>query len=250
MYFKDLTFVLITVVFYVNGVVFYLFSEGDFEKSKSIAVGISFGIFTLSIIALVVVLLSICLLTKWILIGDFHKLKSRGLIACDSLHMLKWSVCNLIVQGVSEFPLMLLDEFWLTATFWKLMGAKIGKNTLIDPNVLIFEADLLEIGDDCRIEEETTLLCHKFNEGGLKLGNIAIPSTSSLHARSVIFPESKILDLGTTVHALTPVNPGETLTAGHWRGSPPERIEVSHNAGVLTMSTSTRRAPILPDDNV
>jgi UDP-3-O-[3-hydroxymyristoyl] glucosamine N-acyltransferase len=43
------------------------------------------------------------------------------------------------------------------------MGAKIGTNTLIDPNVLIYEADLLEIGDNCRIEEETTLLCHKFN---------------------------------------------------------------------------------------
>ncbi len=217
--------VLVMTTFYTNGVIFYLISEGGLEISKGIAVGISFGVFPLSIIALVVVLLSLCLLFKWIVIGNFHKLKSKGLLACDSVHVLKWTICNSLVHGASRFPLELLEEFWLTATFWKLMGAKIGKNTLLDPNVLIFEADLLEIGDNCRIEEETTLLCHKFNDGGLKLGNIVVPSSCVLHARSVVFPGSEISDIGTTVHALTPVNPGETLTAGYWQGCPAERVE-------------------------
>jgi len=134
------------------------------------------------------------------------------------------------------------------------MGAKIGTNTLIDPNVLIYEADLLEIGDNCRIEEETTLLCHKFNDGGLKLDKICIPSSCSLHARSVVSPESKITELGTTVHPLTPVNPGETLSIGHWQGSPPERVEMRTNAGMMSTSlgstTSTRRASDPADDIV
>jgi len=70
----------------------------------------------------------------------------------------------------------LLDESWLTAFFWKMMGGKIGKETRINPDALLLETDLLEVGEKCRIEEEATLLCHKFNNGGLEISPIVLPS--------------------------------------------------------------------------
>ena len=117
------------------------------------------------------------------------------------------------------------------------MGAKIGRNTLIDPDVLIYEADLLEIDDDCRIEEESNLLCHKFNDGGLKLDKITIPSSCSLQARSVVFPGSEI-DEKVTMLPLTCLNPGEKLSKGHWQGSPAEKVIT--NTGKLAPGVSRR----------
>ena len=117
------------------------------------------------------------------------------------------------------------------------MGAKIGKNTLIDPNVLLYEADLLDIGDDCRIEEETTLLCHKFNDGGLKLDYVKVPSSCSLEARSVVFPDGK-MDENVTMLPLTCLNPGEKLSKGHWQGCPAEKVNV--RTGKLAQGVSRR----------
>ena len=128
------------------------------------------------------------------------------------------------------------------------MGAKIGKKTLIDPNVLLFEADLLEIGDNCRIEEETTLLCHKFNDGGLKLDRIDVPSSCSLQTRSIVFPGSKICDEHVTMLPLTCLHPGEKLSKGHWQGNPAEKITIEEKdlelmTGVARRSTMlTQRA--------
>jgi len=234
LYFKFLVAVLVMTSFYANGVIFSL--------SKNAAFGVSFGVFPLSVIAMVVVLLSLCLLIKWTVIRNFGRLQSKGLIAVDTWHAFRWGLCNGIIREACDFPLKLIDEFWLTATFWKLMGAKIGQNTLIDPNVLIYEADLLEIGDNCRIEEESTLLCHKFNDGGLKLDNIVVPSKCSLQTRCAVFPGSQINDENVTLLPLTALNPGETVSAGYWQGSPAERV--SSTTGKLVPGI-TRRSTLL-----
>jgi acetyltransferase-like isoleucine patch superfamily enzyme len=60
-------------------------------------------------------------------------------------------------------------------------------------DVLAFEADLLT-SDDCQIREGVTILCHKFNNGGLEFGPIVIPSKTCIGARAVVLPGSKILD--------------------------------------------------------
>ena len=112
------------------------------------------------------------------------------------------------------------------------MGARIGKQTKIDPDVLLLEVDLLEIGDNCRIEEEATLLCHKFNNGGLEVAPIVIPSKTYVGSRAVILPGSKMLCENITIHPLTPVNEGQELTAGNWRGSPAGKVNVE--SGGLT----------------
>ena len=228
----------------MNGVIFYI-NNGSFSFSKAVAY--SFVVFPLSLMALVLVLLFVPLLLKWIVIGNFNKLQSKGLMSVGTWYSFKWIVCNFIIHEACAIPLQLVDEFWLTAMFWRLMGAKIGKNTLIDPNVLLYEADLLDIGDDCRIEEETTLLCHKFNDGGLKLDRIVVPSSCSLQGRSVVFPGSE-MDEHVTMLPLTCLNPGERLSKGHWQGSPAEKITIEEKdlelmTGVARRSTTfTQRA--------
>ena len=113
----------------------------------------------------------------------------------DSWQCFRWALVNNLIHSGCSIPLICVNEFWLTVLFcWKMMGASIGKRTMIKPEVLLLEADLLEIGDDCHIEEEATLMCHKFNNGALELGKVVIPSKTYVGNRAVIFPGSKILD--------------------------------------------------------
>lgn len=148
------------------------------------------------------------------------------MIRNDSWIVFRWQLSNALIHEACGIPPQLLDEFVITAFFWKMMGARIGKQTKIDPDVLLLEADLLEIGDNCRIEEEVTLFCHKFNNGGLEVAPIVIPSKTYVGSRTVILPGSKIVDENVTIHPLTSVNKGQKLTAGNWRGSPAGKINV------------------------
>ncbi|KAL7490655.1 hypothetical protein ACHAWT_000207 [Skeletonema menzelii] len=244
-YFKYIVIILTLSAFYANGVVFWRFFYCDCYLGNGAAIGISFVIFPLSLLALVLVCLALCLAIKWIVIGNFERFQSKGLIAVDSWDVFRWMVANQLIHTASPFVLQLIDEFWLTALFWKMMGAKIGTNTRIDPDVLLLEVDLLEIGDNCRVEEEATLLCHRFNDGGLKLERIVIPSNSYIQNRAVILPGSEVRDEHVTMLPLTPLNPGEKVTAGHWQGSPAERVNIK--TGKPLPMAATRRSTLLTE---
>jgi len=244
-YFKYIVIILTLSAFYANGVVFWRFFYCDCYLGNGAAIGISFVIFPLSLLALVLVCLALCLAIKWIVIGNFERFQSKGLIAVDSWDVFRWMVANQLIHTASPFVLQLIDEFWLTALFWKMMGAKIGTNTRIDPDVLLLEVDLLEIGDNCRVEEEATLLCHRFNDGGLKLERIVIPSNSYIQNRAVILPGSEVRDEHVTMLPLTPLNPGEKVTAGHWQGSPAERVNIK--TGKPLQMAATRRSTLLTE---
>lgn len=201
------------------------------------AVGITFVTFPLSLVVLVTLSLTLCLAIKWIMVGNYKKFQSKGLIAVDSWDLFRWMLSNGLIHLTSGFPLQLVDEFWLTAVFWRMMGAKIGKSTLIDPDVLFLEVDLLEIGDNCRIEQEATLLCHKFNNGGLEVDNVVIPSNTNIGARAVVLPGSKICDEHVTILPLTALNPGAKVTKGHWLGSPAEKVYTAEKVNSIAGTT-------------
>jgi bifunctional N-acetylglucosamine-1-phosphate-uridyltransferase/glucosamine-1-phosphate-acetyltransferase GlmU-like protein len=169
--------------------------------------------------------------SKWLLVGNFQKFhRQGGVMSVDSWICFRWETANAFVHMTSSLPLQLVDEFWLTAIFWKMMGASIGKRTMIDPAVLAFEADLLAIGDDCQIREGVTLLCHKFNNGGLEFGPVVIPSKTCIGARAVVLPGSKILDENVEIMPLTHVLPSEELTVGTWHGSPAEKVDIEYGS--------------------
>jgi len=235
-----------------NGIIF---SKNSLLFGRNAAVRISFVICPLSILFLVVSFLVMSLAIKWTLIKNFSRFQSKGLIAVDSWDAFLWTIGNILIHLTCKLPLQLVDEFWLTATFWKMMGAKIGNNTLIDSDVLLYEADLLDVGDNCRIEEEATLLCHKFNEGGLKVEKVVVPSSTCIHSRAVMLPGGEICDEDVTLLPLTLLNPGEKVTKGHWQGSPAERVDIEmlfcddedeHSSSSTTALFSSLRDDSLP----
>jgi len=222
-YFQVIISVLLLAALYSNALVYFWAST---NHSKPITFGMTFVALPFVLIPLVVMPLILCYVVKRLLIGNYKELQSRGVMRTDSPTFFQWMLSNALIHRACGMPLQLVDEFWLTATFWKSLGASIGKKVQLDSNVLLLEADLLEIGDNCRIEEEATLLCHKFNNGGLEVAPIVLPSNTHVGSRAVILPGSEILDQHVTIHPLTPVNPGEMPTVGNWQGSPAEKVDV------------------------
>ena len=134
----------------------------------------------------------------------------------------------MIISTTCRIPLLVINEFWLTRTFWRLMGASIGNETMIDPDVLLFEADMVDIGNNCRIEEMATLLCHKFTQGSLEMESISIPSNAVIRSHAVILPGCKITGNRVKVMPLTHVLSGEELSDGVWHGSPAEKVDIEN----------------------
>ena len=191
----------------------------------------SFGVMIVTLPLTVILLVSWYLLvafaTKRLVIGDFHNfLGVSKSIPMNSRKLLVWEIANMMI-GASCYPaLMIMDEFWVTSFFWRLMGASIGERTMIDPHVLILEADYLKIGNDCRIEDMATLLCHKFSNGRLEMLPIDLPSNTFIGSHSVILPGSRISGTNVKVMPLTLVMTNEEVTDGVWHGSPAELVNV------------------------
>ena len=222
----SLIFVSIPVLcsFYSNAYIICLITQSDY--SLLCTFGISFALLPITLGIGILWLLGISLATKWLIIGNFRRFERMEVISVESSIFFYWELANQLVHMTCSLPLQLVNEYWLTATFWKWMGATIGKRTMIDSNVLLFEADFLHVGDDCQIREEATLLCHKFNNGGLEFGPIVIPSKTLIGDRTVVLPGCKILDENVQLMPLTHVLPSEELTAGRWHGSPAEKVDI------------------------
>ena len=76
---------------------------------------------------------------------------------------------------------------------------------MIDPNVLIREADYIKIVYDLRIEDMDTLLCDKFINVILERLTIDLPPKTFIGTNLVILPGSRIPGTNMKVIPLTPV---------------------------------------------
>ena len=208
----------IFATYYSNPLIWYSLND-----HPCVQLGVTFLAIPVSLVTTISILLLSSILVKKVIVGEF---KSQDVLKIDCWASFKWLLANALVHELCSLPLSLANEYWLTASFWRAMGAKIGNQTRINPGCLIFEADMLNIGNNCHIESLATLLCHKFNKGGLKIDYVTIPSDTHIGPRAVILPGCEIVDKHVTILALTPVIPGEQLTTGEWGGSPSERISL------------------------
>jgi len=77
--------------------------------------------------------------------------------------------------------------------FYRILGAKIGKNVFINTRGL-HDAYLLEIGDNVVVGGETDISCHIFEGNSLILGKIKIGSNTLIGTHCYIMPDVTIGD--------------------------------------------------------
>ena len=120
------------------------------------------------------------------------KLK-EGEYPMHSLGALKWMLVNALVQVVSNtfMDFMLLTPF--VNIFYRLMGAKLGKNVQINSKYCA-DLSLLEIDDRAVIGGHATVIAHSFERGRLILKKVRIGKNAVVGLNSVVLPGAEIGD--------------------------------------------------------
>ena len=127
----------------------------------------------------------------------------------------------LILQHLKGMPVL--------NAFYRAMGAKIGRNVLIN-TCNMFDFDLLEIGDDTFIGGDAVIIGHLGEGGLLKIRPVRIGRGCVVGQSSVVFPGA-VMEDGSVLGALSLLPKGRTLPAGTVWGGNPIR-EIRGDAGI------------------
>lgn len=106
---------------------------------------------------------------------------------------LRWVLVNALVQLVANIfmDFMILTPF--ITLFYRLMGAKVGKNTQINSKFCA-DLSLIELGDGAVIGGHATVIGHSFERGRLILKKVKIGKQAVIGLNSVILPGCQIGD--------------------------------------------------------
>jgi non-ribosomal peptide synthetase-like protein len=156
--------------------------------------------------------LLLVVLVKWLIIGRYKP----GRHPVGGFYYWRWWLVHRLqsisrVDALAGTPLMPL--------FYRLMGAKVGCNCLIDtPHCCCF--DLVRIGNDTGINAETQLLGYRIENGELIFGSVEIGKHCFVGIHSALGLNTRMED-DSRLDDLSLLDDGQTIPTGQGRkGSP------------------------------
>ena len=103
--------------------------------------------------------------------------------------------------------------------YLRAMGCRIGRRAFIDTTD-ITEFDLVEVGDDAALNEDSGLQTHLFEDRVMKVSGLKIGARATVGSMSIVLYDSVIED-DAQLGDLSVLMKGETLPPGtSWEGSP------------------------------
>jgi non-ribosomal peptide synthetase-like protein len=199
---------LVLAPFLISGLTFLAMYDGD--------IGTTLG--TVVIAALILtwypLRLAMSIGLKWLIIGRY----SPGKHPVWGLYYFRfWLVDRIHNLGAVG----LLSGTPAMSLYYRLMGARIGRHSIIDtPFCGAF--DLVTVGEDTCIGSETHLLGYRIEEGYLVLDRVEIGSRCFVGIHSCIGLDTRMED-DSRLGDLSLLADGETICAGDtWHGSPAE----------------------------
>lgn len=134
-------------------------------------------------------------------------------------YALRWAFIGSLVGLGKIFILRHLQGMPALNLFYRLMGARVGRNVVIN-SCNLFDFDLLEIGDDSFIGGDAVVIGHVGEGGRLKLRPVRIGRKCTVGQSSVVFPGTTMED-GSILGAMSLLPKGKRLPAGtRWGGNP------------------------------
>ncbi|MCC7476797.1 MAG: amino acid adenylation domain-containing protein [Pirellulales bacterium] len=155
---------------------------------------------------------------KWVVIGRYR----AGEYPLWGIYYFRWWL-------VSRMQILAWTELYhgtpLINLYFRLMGAKVGRNSILDATNCV-AYDLLTVGEDTCIGAETQFLGYRVEEGMLKFGTIKIGSRCFVGTQSALGLNTEMGD-DARLDDLSLLADGQAIPAGEgWRGSPAARAEV------------------------
>ena len=163
-------------------------------------------------------LLAFGILSKWLIVGRYK----AGTYPLWSFYYFRWWLVNRIHALT---PSDILVGTPLLPLYFRLLGAKIGKNCLIDTSHLC-STDLITLGDNVSIGSESQLLGYKVENGMLVLGRVEIGEGSFVGIHSTLGVNTK-MGANSALDDQSMLPDGETIQPGEKRkGSPAKTFAV------------------------
>ncbi len=171
---------------------------------------------------------------KWLIIGRYkegrYRLWSFYYFRCWLTFRIQAAA---LIGGIAGTPLMGL--------YYRLMGAKIGKNTIIDSSMsAVF--DLVTIGENSAIGSGTHMLGYRIEDGMMIIGGVEIGDNCYVGSHSHLGLNSKMKN-GSRLDDLSSL-PDNFIARENcsYRGSPPVEAQVDLSA--LTETAQKKKHPI------
>lgn len=136
-----------------------------------------------------------------------------------------WSIVNGIILFNRNIFLEITRTTFLVVLFYRLMGMKIGKGTLIN-STFLHDPDLITIGKNVTIGGDVMILGHVGERGVLRLKKVIIEDGAEIGQSSLIMPGVR-MERGSIVGAHSIVLKDTIIPAYEiWAGVPAKRVGV------------------------
>lgn len=176
---------------------------------------VSFGLFTFTLLAILPVAV------KWTLIGKWTKQKFP-------VWGLRYFRFWLVKQQMASSPMVFFAGTPIFNVYLRLLGAKIGRNVVINSRLTPVCTDLFTIGDNTILRKDSILPGYKAQSGFIQTGSINI-------GHDVFVGEAAVLDIDTSMGDNSQLGHTSSLQAGqnippgeHYHGSPAEKTETDY----------------------
>ncbi|MBI3408899.1 MAG: amino acid adenylation domain-containing protein [Planctomycetes bacterium] len=172
---------------------------------------------------------------KWVLIGRW---KAEA-IPIWSLRYFRFWVVKSLVQSA---PVLLFKGTPLYNVYLRLLGAKIGHNSVIQTRVLPVCTDLISIGDNTVLRKHSFVLGYKAQANYIYTGPITIGSDAIVGEASVLDIDTAIGDGGQLGHASSLQSGQRVPHRKRYHGSPAQETQADYRLVKGIECTRLRRA--------
>ena len=184
------------------------------------------------------VLMAVGIGAKWAIIGRY---KPGAYPLWGSYYIRWWLVTGL--QQLSGAGLFLGTP--LMPVYYRLMGAKVGRNCALDTG-LVSAWDMVSIGDDTSIGADTQFHAARVQDGYLIIGRVEIGSRCFIGAHSALGLNVRMAD-DSRLDDQSALPDGASIEAGEQRrGSPGKTLEVPTPPGEIYRASLLRKIAFVP----
>jgi non-ribosomal peptide synthetase-like protein len=153
---------------------------------------------------------------KWLVLGRVR----AGRYPLWGWYYLRWWFAQAVV---ATFPADYLAGTPLLSLFYRLLGARIGRDVYLGTERLA-AFDLTSIGDGASVDDDASLLGQTVEDGMLVIGPVTVGERAFVGQRSVV-REGGVLEDGARLEDLSLLPSGGRIPAGEtWAGSPARRV--------------------------
>jgi non-ribosomal peptide synthetase-like protein len=201
-----LVFALYAIQWFMPWIVFEWMEASGSSRAVSALLGLG------SLIAVYPLVLLVGLAVKWAVVGRYRE---GDYPLYGTHHFRHW----LVSRVVEVLPIHCLAPNSIRATYYRWMGASVGKNVYLG-STAVCGFDLISIGDGATIEVDSSLLGASVDGGRLLMGPIRIGTGCRIGTRSVVSAYAEMTP-GSELGDLSALGPRACVPKGElWHGSP------------------------------